>query len=66
KRVPTIAQEWALDRAMAARQTCPKCKRRYYFCLPLRTKGSCDPCSEGYEPSPDTYTPPPAKHLLAA
>ncbi|MEU2743636.1 RRQRL motif-containing zinc-binding protein, partial [Streptomyces sp. NPDC007095] len=31
KRVPTIAQEWALDRAMAARQTCPKCKRRYYF-----------------------------------
>lgn len=66
KRVPTIAQEWALDRAMAARQTCPKCKRRYYFCLPLRTKGSCDPCFEGYEPSPDTYTTPPAKHLLAA
>ncbi|MGW3984116.1 RRQRL motif-containing zinc-binding protein [Streptomyces mirabilis] len=66
KRVPTIAQEWALDRAMAARQTCPKCKRRYYFCLPLRTKGSCDPCFEGYEPSPDTYIAPPAKHLLAA
>ena len=26
----------------------------------------CDPCAKGYEPSPDTYTAPPAKHLLAA
>lgn len=66
KRVPTLAQEWALDRAMAARQTCPLCLRRYFVCLPLRTKGSCDPCFEGYEPSPDTYITPPAKHLLAA
>ncbi|MER6129752.1 hypothetical protein ABT173_45800 [Streptomyces sp. NPDC001795] len=33
---------------------------------PLRTKGSCDPCFSGYEPSPDTYITPPAKHLLAA
>ncbi len=33
KRTPTLAQEWALDRAMAARQTCPRCGRRYYFCL---------------------------------
>ncbi|WP_324607913.1 RRQRL motif-containing zinc-binding protein [Streptomyces sp. Tu6071] len=31
KRTPTLAQEWALDRAMAARSTCPECKRRYYF-----------------------------------
>ena len=56
KRTPTLAQEEALDRAMAARSTCPQCKRRYYFCLPLRTQGVCDPCDKGYEPSPDTYT----------
>ncbi|MFE6885834.1 RRQRL motif-containing zinc-binding protein [Streptomyces sp. NPDC057702] len=56
KRVPTLAQEEALDRAMAARSTCPQCRRRYYFCLPLRTHGCCDPCARGYEPSPDTYT----------
>ncbi|MGW4688521.1 RRQRL motif-containing zinc-binding protein [Streptomyces sp. NPDC004244] len=55
KRTPTLAQEWALDQAMAARQTCPKCRRRYYFCLPLRTQGCCDPCHKGYQPSPDTY-----------
>ncbi|MFF8917760.1 RRQRL motif-containing zinc-binding protein [Streptomyces sp. NPDC015032] len=58
KRVPTLAQEAALDRAMAARSTCPQCRRRYYFRLPLRTQGvcdPCDPCDEGYEPSPDTY-----------
>ncbi|QNE79585.1 hypothetical protein F0344_34510 (plasmid) [Streptomyces finlayi] len=28
KRVPTLAQERALERAMAARSTCPECKRR--------------------------------------
>ncbi|MFE2943402.1 RRQRL motif-containing zinc-binding protein [Streptomyces sp. NPDC059255] len=66
KRIPTLAQEWALDRAMAARSTCPKCRRRYHFCLPLRTQGCCDPCDKGFEPTPDTYTEPPAKHLLAA
>jgi hypothetical protein len=33
KRTPTLAQERALDHAMAARQTCPRCRRRYYFCL---------------------------------
>ncbi|MFF9690536.1 RRQRL motif-containing zinc-binding protein, partial [Streptomyces sp. NPDC014623] len=33
KRVPTLAQELALDRAMAARSTCSRCSRRYYFCL---------------------------------
>ncbi|MEU1789149.1 RRQRL motif-containing zinc-binding protein [Streptomyces sparsogenes] len=58
KRTPTLAQELALDRAMAARQTCPRCCRRYYFCLPLRTQGVCDPCDKGYVPSPDTYMPP--------
>ncbi|WP_030990024.1 RRQRL motif-containing zinc-binding protein [Streptomyces sp. NRRL WC-3744] len=57
KRTPTLAQEEALDRAMAARSTCPTCRRRYYFCLPLRTQGQCDACDKGYEPSPDTYMP---------
>jgi hypothetical protein len=33
KRTPTLAQERALDRAMAARQTCPECGRRYFHCL---------------------------------
>ncbi|CAM5676328.1 RRQRL motif-containing zinc-binding protein [Streptomyces griseomycini] len=33
KGVPTLAQEEALDRAMAARSTCPQCRCRYYFCL---------------------------------
>ncbi|WBP92063.1 RRQRL motif-containing zinc-binding protein [Kitasatospora cathayae] len=36
----------ALDRAMAARQTCPLCRTRYDACLPLKTLGSCVPCSE--------------------
>ncbi|MFF3505400.1 RRQRL motif-containing zinc-binding protein [Streptomyces sp. NPDC003247] len=68
KRTPTLAQEWALDRAMAARSTCPQCRRRYYFCLPLRTQGVCDPCDKGYEPSPDTYmaSTAPVVHRLAA
>ncbi|WP_329212473.1 RRQRL motif-containing zinc-binding protein [Streptomyces sp. NBC_01708] len=66
KRKPTLAQEWALDRAMAARQTCPDCERRYHYCLPLRTQGCCNACNTGTEPTPATYTAPPAKHLLAA
>lgn len=36
----------ALDRAMAARQTCPICRTRYDHCLPLKSVGSCLPCSE--------------------
>ncbi|WP_031077747.1 RRQRL motif-containing zinc-binding protein [Streptomyces sp. NRRL WC-3742] len=36
----------ALDRAMAARQTCPVCSTRYDYCLPLKTLGSCPPCAE--------------------
>ncbi|WP_435239965.1 RRQRL motif-containing zinc-binding protein [Streptomyces sp. YPW6] len=68
KRTPTLAQELALDRAIAARSTCPKCARRYVYCLPLRTVGSCDPCAQGYEPSPGTYftTATPVTHRLAA
>jgi hypothetical protein len=41
KRIPTLAQEAALDKAMARRQTCPKCRRRYFRCLPLKTLGMC-------------------------
>ncbi|MEV5786724.1 RRQRL motif-containing zinc-binding protein [Streptomyces sp. NPDC052287] len=67
KRTPSLAQEMALDRAMAARQTCPKCRNRYYVCLPLRTQGHCDPCEMGIQPSPDTVmAPAPAAHRLAA
>ncbi|MCZ7430108.1 RRQRL motif-containing zinc-binding protein [Streptomyces sp. WMMC1477] len=47
KRVPSLAQEWALDRAMAARQTCPVCKIRFSWCLPLKTLGSCPACADG-------------------
>ncbi|MFD5433744.1 RRQRL motif-containing zinc-binding protein [Kitasatospora sp. NPDC127067] len=42
----TPRQAEALDRAMAARQTCPLCLTRYDACLPLKTLGSCVPCSE--------------------
>ncbi|MFB8272975.1 RRQRL motif-containing zinc-binding protein [Streptomyces sp. NPDC055955] len=55
KRIPTLAQEWALDRAESARRTCPLCRRRYDHRLPLRRIGSCDPCARGYEPTPGTY-----------
>lgn len=68
KRVPTLAQELALDRAIEAKSTCPKCARRHVYCLPLRTVGSCDPCAQGYMPTPGTYvlTVPPVSHRLAA
>lgn len=60
KRTATLAQEWALDRAMAARQTCPVCRRRYSFCLPLRSLGSCLECHDGTPADPASYIPPPA------
>lgn len=67
KRVPTLAQEAALDKAMAARQTCPECLTRYYACLPLRTLGHCVACEMGIAPSPDTVMiPSPRTHHLAA
>ncbi|MFH9749889.1 hypothetical protein ACH4MN_36385 [Streptomyces anulatus] len=53
---------------MAARSTCPKCSRRYYYCLPVRTVGSCDPCAQGYEPTRGTYihaASAPVPHRLA-
>jgi hypothetical protein len=42
----TDAKRAALDRAMAARQTCPRCRVRFPHCLPLRTLGSCWGCSQ--------------------
>ncbi|MBV7674316.1 hypothetical protein STHAL_33255 [Streptomyces halstedii] len=63
----TLAKEAALDKAMAARQTCPgPCGRRYFHCLPLRTLGSCLECFDGTPADPASYIAPPAKHLLAA
>ncbi|WP_130800220.1 RRQRL motif-containing zinc-binding protein [Streptomyces otsuchiensis] len=35
RRVPTLRQEEALDRAMAARQTCITCRVRQAYCLPV-------------------------------
>ncbi|MFE6189128.1 RRQRL motif-containing zinc-binding protein [Streptomyces sp. NPDC056465] len=69
KRVPTLAQEWALDRAMSARQTCPvaTCGRRYVYALPLRTLGCCLECWDGTPADPANYTAPTAaSHRLAA
>jgi predicted RNA-binding Zn-ribbon protein involved in translation (DUF1610 family) len=42
----TPARTAALERAMAARMTCPKCGVRYDRCLPLRSIGSCWSCSD--------------------
>ncbi|MFH8753345.1 RRQRL motif-containing zinc-binding protein [Streptomyces rimosus] len=67
KRKPSLAQEEALDRAMAARQTCPVCGRRYHHCLPLKSLGSCLECFDGTPAAPDSYClPVSAGHLLAA
>jgi len=67
KRVPTIAQEWALDRAMAARQTCPDCGRRFYGCLSKKL-GCCLECFDGTPVDPSSYfaSPAPATRRLAA
>ncbi|WP_346346190.1 RRQRL motif-containing zinc-binding protein [Streptomyces sp. SID5789] len=62
----TFAKELALDKAMAARQTCPKCSRRYYHCLPLRTLGSCLECYDGTPAAPSSYMRQPSEHLAAA
>ncbi|MFD7667778.1 RRQRL motif-containing zinc-binding protein [Streptomyces sp. NPDC059788] len=53
----TLAKEAALDKAMAARQTCPDCGRRYHHCLPLRTLGRCPECHDGTPADPGTYIP---------
>ncbi|MGY0071745.1 RRQRL motif-containing zinc-binding protein (plasmid) [Streptomyces sp. QTS137] len=61
----TLAKEAALDKAMAARSTCPLCRRRFHHCLPLRTLGSCLGCYDGTPVDPSTYIALPA-HTLAA
>ncbi|MFJ6452298.1 RRQRL motif-containing zinc-binding protein [Streptomyces hydrogenans] len=66
KQPMTLAKEAALDKAMAARQTCPACHRRYFHCIPLRTLGSCLECYDGTPADPASYLAPPAPHLLAA
>ncbi|OSC53617.1 hypothetical protein B5181_37730 [Streptomyces sp. 4F] len=58
----TLAREAALDAAMAARSTCPVCRRRYHYVLPLRTLG----CWDGTPADPSTYIAPRPTHQLAA
>ncbi|MFJ7069759.1 RRQRL motif-containing zinc-binding protein [Streptomyces sp. NPDC101115] len=63
----TLAKEAALDAAMAARQTCGTCGRRYFHCIPLKTLGSCLECYDGTPADPNSYiTPPAPDHRLAA
>ncbi|MFF5315565.1 RRQRL motif-containing zinc-binding protein [Streptomyces massasporeus] len=62
----TFAKEVALDKAMAKRQTCPSCSRRYYHCLPLKTLGSCLECYDGTPAAPGSYMRPPGDQLAAA
>ncbi|KUN58436.1 RRQRL motif-containing zinc-binding protein [Streptomyces griseorubiginosus] len=66
KRPMTLAKELALDKAMAARQTCPLCGRRYHHCLPLKTLGSCLECHDGTPADPSSYVIAAAAHRLAA
>ncbi|WP_431331504.1 RRQRL motif-containing zinc-binding protein (plasmid) [Streptomyces sp. IPPR8] len=62
----TLAREAALDAAMAARTTCPVCRRRYHYVLALRTLGSCLECWDGTPADPSTYIAPRPTHQLAA
>ncbi|WP_371571356.1 RRQRL motif-containing zinc-binding protein [Streptomyces canus] len=62
----TLAKELALDKAMAARQTCPLCGRRYFHCIPLKTLGSCLECHDGTPAAPSSYITTAAAHRLAA
>ncbi|WP_019632672.1 RRQRL motif-containing zinc-binding protein [Actinomadura atramentaria] len=48
KRVPTTAQLAALDRALAARRTCPRCRTDVGYVLPRRV-GACLDCAEPWE-----------------
>ncbi|WP_329537245.1 hypothetical protein [Streptomyces sp. NBC_01450] len=54
KRIPTIAQERALERAMAARQTFGACGRRFYICLSKKL-GCCLECFDGTPVDPSSY-----------
>ncbi|MFI6516980.1 RRQRL motif-containing zinc-binding protein [Spirillospora sp. NPDC050679] len=48
KRAPAPAQLAALDKALAARRTCPRCGIDAGFVLPKRL-GCCWDCASGYE-----------------
>ncbi|MER6736526.1 RRQRL motif-containing zinc-binding protein [Streptomyces puniciscabiei] len=67
KRIPTLAQERALDQAMAARQTCGACGRRFYICLSKKL-GCCLECFDGTPVDPSTCMTGPAfgTHRLVA
>ncbi|WP_437098818.1 RRQRL motif-containing zinc-binding protein [Streptomyces flavidovirens] len=65
KRPMTLAKEAALDKAMAARQTCSACGRRYFHCLSVAL-GICLECHDGTSADPASYIAPPAGHQLAA
>jgi hypothetical protein len=62
----TLAKEIALDAAMAARQTCPTCRRRYFYCIPIKKLGACLECAEGIVADPNDYVLPRPSHQLAA
>jgi hypothetical protein len=61
----TLAKEIALDKAMAKRQTCGTCGRRYHHCLSKKL-GMCLECHDGTPADPSTYTLPHTTHQLAA
>ena len=62
----TPAKEEALDAAMAARQTCPECKRRFYNC-PSTRLGMCLECHDGTPVDPASVMfGPTSSHGLAA
>lgn len=61
----TLAKEAALDRAMAARETCPSCRRRYHHCIPLKSLGSCLECFDGTPALPGTYIAPAVEQAAA-
>ncbi|MDA2804464.1 RRQRL motif-containing zinc-binding protein [Nocardiopsis suaedae] len=46
KRAPTPAVLASLERAMAARRTCPTCRHTFDFCLPT-SLGQCPDCHYG-------------------
>jgi hypothetical protein len=61
----TLAKEAALDKAMAARQTCGQCGRRFFHCLPKRL-GMCLECHDGTPAHPSSYLNPPTAARSAA
>lgn len=62
----TPARELALDKAMAARQTCKPCGRRFFTCLSTKL-GVCLECHDGTPIDPATVMLwPAATHQLAA